>query len=151
MRDAQQTFDAQVRSHIYDVFVRNSMPPSVPDTATALMTTDERVSASYRRLHQAHALVLERGSLDVRLAFPFSAVPTSFPVRVGQRSYFSSCAWDALGIGAALHQDAEIDTCCADCGETLAISVTHGSLQRGEHVVHFAVPASAWWEDVVYT
>jgi len=61
VRDAQQPFDARVRVHIYEVLVQTGMPPSVPDAATALVTTDERVSASYRRLHEAHALVLEDG------------------------------------------------------------------------------------------
>src|SRR5437667_11759339 len=31
-------------------------------------------------------------------AAPFSAVPTAFPVKVGDRSYYGNCIWDALGI-----------------------------------------------------
>lgn len=81
----------------------------------------------------------------------FSAVPTPFRVRAGQDSYYGSCAWDALGIAAALGRDVEIETTCADCGTPMTVSVTGGAVSGGSSVAHFAVAASAWWEDVVYT
>jgi hypothetical protein len=36
------------------------------------------------------------------MANPFSAVPTPFLVRSGDRSWYGNCIWDALGIPAML-------------------------------------------------
>ena len=68
------------------------------------------------------------------------------------RSWFANCAWDALGIPAALHRDGLIDSECADCGEPLELEVRDGRLVRGgELLVHILVPARHWWDDIVFT
>jgi hypothetical protein len=33
----------------------------------------------------------------------------------------------------------------------MALSVTPDRVESGEGVAHFAVPASRWWEDIVFT
>ncbi len=43
------------------------------------------------------------------MAWPFSGVETLFQVSVSDKTYFANCAWDSLGIPAALHTDAEIE------------------------------------------
>ena len=54
---------------------------------------------------------------------PFSVVPTAYRVHAGGRWWYGNCAWDALGICAALHVDGRIETSCPDCGEPLAVEV----------------------------
>jgi hypothetical protein len=58
--------------------------------------------------------------------------------------------WDALGIPAMLHGDAEIRASCGDCG-TAAIVHVEGQEVRGEGLVHFALPVREWWNDIVFT
>ena len=81
----------------------------------------------------------------------FSAVPTPFLVEAGGRSWFANCAWDAFGIGAALHVDSSIFTECADCQSPLEIRVRNGRPDDEELVFHVLVPATAWWNDIGFT
>ena len=86
------------------------------------------------------------------MANPLSAVPTIFRVQTGEdASYWGNCIWDALGIIAMLGGDGRIDTSCPDCGDALELNVEAGKLQPTDAVVHFAVPAARWWQNIGYT
>lgn len=61
------------------------------------------------------------------------------------------CVWDALGIAAALAENAAIDTRCPDCGDELRLTVRDGTLDRSAYVVHFFVPAMNWYADLGFT
>lgn len=144
--------DLRIRNHVYASFTRAGAAPAPAETATALGLAEEDVAAAYRRLHDAHALVLEPGSTAIRMLNPFSAVPTPHRVEAAGRSWFANCAWDALGIPAALHADGTVRSGCADCGEPLELDVRDGRLARGaELLVHFVVPARRWWDDIAFT
>jgi Alkylmercury lyase len=113
---------------------------------------DAAVADSFRRLDEAHAIVLEPGTLDVWMAAPLSARPTGFRVRTADgRSYFGTCAWDGPGVLAMLGVDGTVDTVCHDCDEPLELEVRVGELRPIEAVAHFAVPAAKWWEDIGHT
>jgi hypothetical protein len=86
-----------------------------------------------------------------RAAAPFCAVPSNFRVRSKAVTYSAICIWDALGIAAALHQDATINAGCGDCGDPMKLEVKKNALARGEGVIHFAVPARNWWDNIGYT
>ena len=75
----------------YRTFADRGTPPSVDETAAALGSSAGDVAAAYRRLADAHAFVLAAGSLDVRLASPFSAVPTAFRVESERGAWWGSC------------------------------------------------------------
>ncbi len=112
----------------------------------------EEVEAAYLRLHEAHALVLRPGGTGIRMLNPFSAVETPHRVETGERSWFANCAWDALGIPAALREDARIESACPDCGDRLELEVRDGELVEGAGLlVHFVVPARSWWDDIAFT
>ena len=86
------------------------------------------------------------------MAHPFSGVITDYRAVIEGRSWWANCAWDALGILALLGQDGEIETLCAYSGADLAIAVRSGALDLDtDEVIHFAVPAARWWDDIGYT
>lgn len=143
--------DTRVRLHVYDRFIADGRPPSVAETAEALGEGEEEIAEAYRRLEQGHVIVLAPGTLDVWMANPLSAVPTSFRVETESGRYFGNCVWDAFGIPAMLGVDARVETSCPDCGETLTFSVRDGELEPVDAVAHFAVPAARWWENIAYT
>lgn len=144
--------DLLIRNEIYSSFVRTGTASAAAETAAAVGLAEDEVEAAYRRLHDAHALVLQPDGSGVRMLNPFSAVETAFRVEAGGRSWFANCAWDALGIPAALHADGTIESSCPDCGERLELEVRDGELVRGaELLVHFVVPARRWWDDIGFT
>jgi len=57
----------------------------------------------------------------------------------------------ALGVAAALHDDADVATTCGDCGEAMSLEVRDGAPLPQDCAIHFAVPAAHWWDDIVYT
>jgi hypothetical protein len=147
-----EAFDLDVRRHVYFGIVANGHPPTVTETAAAFERMVPEVEASYRRLHDAHALVLHPASVDIRFANPFCFVPTPHLVRAGGRAWTGTCAWDALGIPAALHIDGEIESECACCGEPATLRVVNGELVEGaDLLVHILVPARRWWDDIGFT
>jgi hypothetical protein len=67
-------------------------------------------------------------------------------------SYWANCAWDMLGIPAALHADADVGAEYAEDGSPARLSVEDGRLRgEGGGFVHFPLPLRRWYEDLVFT
>lgn len=145
---ATETFDNDVRLELYRFFVENARPPVAAELATKLGARPIEVEQSLRRMHDAHVLVLAPSTPYVWMANPFSAVPTPYRAHVGDKSYFGSCIWDSLGIVAFLGGTGRVVAKCGDCGEDLAIEVRDGDLHTTGYLVHYAVPAAQWWDDI---
>ena len=146
------TFDLDVRRVVYARVAANGRPPTVAEAAVELSRGEDEIAAAYRRLHDAHALVLFPDSLDVWIANPFCFAPTPHHVTAGGHTWTGTCAWDALGIPAALHADGLVETECVCCDEPLVLEVADGELTRGaDLLVHFVVPARRWWDDTGFT
>ena len=136
--------DLELRNATYARFVELGRAPE-PDE----LGPPTEVVAGWRRLHEARALVLDGDA--IRMANPFSAVPTPFLVEAAGRAWYANCAWDAFGICAALDADGRVETTCADCGERLVIEVRDRQPDDTSLLFHCLVPAAYWWDDLVYT
>ena len=144
--------DLDVRRHVYFSVVANGRPPTTAEASAALGMSPDEIAAAYRRLHDAHALVLHPDTNDVWMANPFCFAPTPHRVRSGGRTWTGTCCWDALGIPGALHADGEVATECACCGDALELVVRAGELVEGADLLcHVLVPAGRWWDDIGFT
>lgn len=146
-----EALDRDVRQFVFRHFVEEARPPSTTETARALGISPADSSAAYQRLAASRVLVLEPGTNDIRMANPLSAVPTAFPVSIAGKRYHGNCVWDALGTVAMLGGTGTVESECACCGEPLPLEIERLELRPVEGVVHFAVPAAHWWDDIVYT
>jgi hypothetical protein len=144
-------FDTQVKLAIYRHFAAHAARPRLADIAAAVEAPPAAVRDAYQSLARNRVLVLEADGETIRMAPPFSGVPTQHQVQIGPRRYFANCAWDALGIPAALHAAADVYSRCEQSGEPLHIRVREGRPRPEPCVIHFAVPAAHWWADIVYT
>jgi hypothetical protein len=143
--------ELELRRLTYALFVELGRAPSADEVASAAGSTRGEVETYWRRLHEQHALVLDPATDELRMANPFSAVPTPFRVHADGRSWYANCAWDAIGICAALHVDGRIDTSCSDCGEPLDFDVRDEQPSDESLLFHCLVPAAQWWDDIVFT
>jgi hypothetical protein len=151
----------QVRAFVYSHFAETTHPPSVDETAAHFNITAEEAGEFYKELHNRHALFLEPNTLAIRMANPFSGIATDFKVRANGKTYFANCAWDMLGIPAALHCDAVIDAVCTESNETVQLEIRDGKIAPaavpgGEDaalslLVHFPLPFAHWYDDLVFT
>lgn len=144
--------DQRVRLHIYDRFLAEGRPPTTAETADALGIATDESEAAYQRLEDNRVIVLAPGTTNVWMANPLSAVPTRFRVVTDDgRSWWGNCVWDGLGILAMIGSDGMVDSSCPDCGDKIELRVAGGELQPVDAVIHFAVPAARWWENIAFT
>ena len=90
-------------------------------------------------------------TLDILIANPFSGVETSFRVYADRKTYYANCAWDSLGIPAALYTDADIEAACSQSGQAISLQVRNGQISTSDVLVHFLVPFQHWYDDLVFT
>ena len=143
--------DLAVRQAIYDHTLRAGRPPLSAQVASALGVDPAAAAAAFARLAAAHVIVLQPEGGAILMANPFSAVPTPFPVETARQRYYGNCIWDALGAADMLGEDAQIETACGCCGQPLALAVRAGVLAAPPSVVHFALLAARWWDNIVFT
>ena len=146
--------DAQaigLRNMTWGLFVELGRAPSAQEVAQAAELSSAEVEAVWRHLHREHELVLDPITNEIRMAIPFSAVPTAYRVHAAGRWWYGNCAWDAIGICAALHADGRIETSCPDCGESIAVEVHKRRVDDESLLFHSLVPAARWWDDIVFT
>lgn len=150
MDQTLQELDRHVREFAYDIAMQRGSPPTLAETSAALSIPLEDVHSAFQRLAEGHILVLQPENGEILMANPFSAVPTPFLVELETFSCFGNCIWDALGIAAMLKRDARIKTACGDCGTAMELSIVNGQVKGDQGIIHFALPALRWWEDIVF-
>ncbi len=143
--------DLHLRNSTYGLFVELGRAPTTEEVAITMGWTVVDVAAGWRRLHDTHALVLQEGVDEIRMANPFSAVPTAYRVNAAGRWWFANCAWDAFGILAALGVHGRIESSCPDCLDPILIEVKNEVPDQGELVFHCLVPARSWWDEIAFT
>lgn len=143
-----ESIDNAVRVEVYRHFVQEGRPPVPAEVAETLALDQAAVEASFHRLADGHVLVLAPGTPYIWMANPLSAVPTPFLVEAADRTWFGNCIWDALGVVAMLGGSGSVRTWCPDCHKRLEVSVEDDALISGEGIVHYAVSAAHWWDDI---
>jgi alkylmercury lyase len=144
-------FDTAIKLTVYQAIIETERAPSVVEVAERAGASREAVGEAFRRLAGQRALVLEPDGATIRMAMPFSGVATPHRVHAGGRRYYANCAWDALGVPAALRAPAVVESRCGWSGEPIWLEVGAHGLAPAPSVAHFAVPAVHWWKDIVYT
>ncbi len=135
-----------LRNRTYAAFVDRGRAPLAYE-----LGDEARIRAGWRSLHEVHALVLDPDTGEIRMANPFSAVPTPYRVQADERWWYANCAWDAFGILAAFDVDGRVEGTCPDCGEPYAVNVADRRISRPDLLFHCVVPAARWWDDIVFT
>jgi len=148
-------FKNRVRVRVYQLFLEFGRCPCRAELAADLGCSARDIAEAYHELAVAHTLVLQPASGEVLMANPLSAVPTPFAVETqgatGQRSWYGNCIWDALGVIAMLNSDGHVLASCGCCGESITVGVHNGEVSsHPPGVVHFALPARRWWDDIVF-
>lgn len=144
--------ETAIKMNIYQTILETTKVPSADEVARFLGVSIDEVVHAFQNLHQKRLLVAEPDEpMKIRMAPPFSGIEAQFAVRMGEKTSYANCAWDALGVPAALHNDAVVETTDAQTGEVVRIHVRDQRPIAQDCAIHFAVPAVRWWDDIVYT
>jgi len=136
---------------VYEHFAAAGRRPSADDVAARVGVSVPEVREVFARLRVQRVLVLEADGDSIRMAPPFSGVETQHRVTAGGVSYYANCAWDALGIPAALHRPATVHSRCEQSLEPLTLAVSEQGPEASDWRFHCVVPAAQWWDDIVFT
>lgn len=141
-----------VRTFIYEHFVATTKAPTVAAIADHFALSEAEAAALLHALHDQHAIFLEAEGTVIRIANPFSAVPTDFVTAIGDKRYWANCAWDSLGVVVATGANAaRIYTTCAADQQPLLIEVVDGAVVDNGALAHVLVPFRHWYDDMVFT
>lgn len=141
-----------LRRCVYDITLARGIPPTIAELCDAVSAAErDDVRSALARLAAGRVIVLQPASGEILMVPPFSAVPTPFVVETSRHSAYANCAWDALGIPSMLREPARIRTACGCCGDAIDLTVTLHEPPDADHLVHFAVAAAHWWDDIVFT
>ena len=141
----------EVRLYVFREAAATAHIPQAPEIGRALGRPEPDVRAALHALAAGKVLILAPNDGAIWAANPFCAVPSGFRVTAAGKRYWGICIWDALGIAAAVGSDAVITAPCGDCGLGMTLELRDGHLARQEGVVHFAVPAHQWWDNIGFT
>lgn len=143
--------DIRIKLAIYQHFAETGRPPGPDEVAARAGTDVSTVTDAYPRLQAQRAIVLGPDGTSIRMALPFSGVATQHVVEVDGTRYFANCAWDSLGIPAALRRPGIVRSRCEQSGEPLRLEVGLEGPGPSDWLFHCAVPAAHWWDDIVFT
>ena len=144
--------DTKVKLAIYEITAETGWVPNSGQVTDKIGIGEREVLNAFGRLHAKRLLLPEPNDpTRIRMAPPFSGVPTKFPVEANGKTFYANCVWDAYGIAAALHCNAISRASDGYTGEPLTLEVKNGRPVLKSYVAHFAVPAAHWWDDLVFT
>jgi hypothetical protein len=116
-----------VRRYILAQYPLRGQAPTVQEISQALDLTPDATKTILQRLHELDMLGLDPEASSIRLAYPFSSVPTPYVVKFDQwpeaKTVYAQCAIDALGMAFMLRRDLSITSACASCAKAIAITV----------------------------
>src|SRR5438132_12622859 len=154
-RSAADSLARDARKFVFDYFVEQAVPPVLEQIMERYRLRREEAFAVLKGLEEARHLKLVPGTQRILMAFPFSAVATPFRVTrpvIGRR-YYANCAWDAVAFHSMLHEIIRIEGRCHHCAEPISIELAGGKSRASPRgpLVHLALPAAQWWDDIVIT
>lgn len=151
MSDAED--DREVRIAIARSIKTRGKIPTIAAVAADMGQDVATVDAAFARLIEGRVFIPRKDSHEIYSYNPFCVEPTDFYVTAAGRVWFGICAWDALGIPAALGETGVIETHCADCGEELVVEVDAdgGTDEQTWTVMQVGVPARDFWKDIYFT
>ena len=149
MTDAE--LDREVRIAIARSIKTRGKIPTIAAVAADIGKDLAAVDASFARMIEGHVFIPAKDSHEIYAYDPFCVGPTDFFVTAAGRVWFGICAWDALGIPAMLGGDATIDASCGCCNSRMVLQVAGGKLGVHQGIIHLAVPARHWYDDIAFT
>lgn len=143
--------NATLHCPIVKDFVERGCAPSVQALAERFRVSREEMSAAMQALAEYHGVVLHPNSDEVWVIHPFSTAPTGFVCEAGERQWWGNCAWCSLGVARLAGGTCTIRTSLGMTGRQVTVRVENGELLDKDYVVHFPIPMTKAWDNVIYT
>lgn len=150
MRGDLSEFQEKVRSALTQQIAERGHAPSNDQLAASLGCSRHEIEEALLALHSSHSLLLHPHKLEPWVVHPFSLYPASCWVQVGDRGYWATCLYCALGIASALKVDADIFTRFGGESEQCVVRVRDQDIMEKDLVFHLSTPMMKWWDNVIH-
>ncbi len=141
--------------YVMDYIVTHGFAPTASIIADAFDTNTDTVKQALQALEEYHGVVLDSDTSEILAMHPFSDKPTNFWVTTKAGQWWGNCAWCSLGAAWLLQQrtgdDVTIVTTLGGDAEKVFIDIVDGEISNKDLYVHFPVPMTKAWENVIYT
>jgi hypothetical protein len=131
--------------------VDTGVAPTLAELAEHFELPAAKVRTALEALAADHGVVLHPGSARIWVAHPFANFPTGHVLRRGDRVWWSNCAWCSLGAAQLLGGEISIFAPLDGEERQVELRVHDGRLLDDGYVVHFPVPMTRAWDNVIYT
>lgn len=146
------TTHGQLHAAILQHIIEHGMAPEVGALSERFGVPEERMITALHALAEYHGVVLHPHAPKVWIIHPFALAPTNFLVRAQDGGeWWGNCAWCSLGAAALLNRDVTITTTLGANRRQVDLHVRDGRLIETDYVVHFPIPMTQAWDNVVYT
>lgn len=132
-------------------FLKHQRPPTMAELSVFFGCDATTARTGLRALAQDHGVVLQPVTDEIWICHPFSAAPTTCVVASGPKKWWGNCMWCSLGLVHLVQDTCTIETRLGGIGELVTLRVEDGRLDDPDYVVHFPIPMSKAWDNVIYT
>lgn len=140
-----------LHSKILQFIIDNGFGPEIAELTSMLHVAEPEVIKALNALQDYHGVVLHPNNSRIWVIHPFSLAPTNFTVRTAEKAYWGNCAWCSLGVAALLNCDVTITTMLGADRHQVDIHIQNGKLVENDFYVHFPIPMTKAWDNVIYT
>ncbi len=140
-----------LHSTILQFIIQHGYGPDLTDLTGLLDASETQVADALKALQDYHGVVLHPNTARIWVIHPFSLAPTSFVVQTAHGEWWGNCAWCSLGVAALLNQDVSITTTLGADRQQVSIHIQNGQIVESGYVVHFPIPMTQAWDNVIYT
>jgi hypothetical protein len=142
--------DQDLRGLLTRMIAERGHAPDIGELAASAGMSEAEAEAALRRLHDAHALLLQPHKCEPWAVHPFALSPGSCWVETREHGYWANCLYCGLGIAAAIGTDADVTTRLGGEARTALYRVRGGRLLDTDGVFHLSTPAARWWDNVIH-
>jgi len=143
--------NSSLHHHIITHIVEQGRAPKAVEIADAFGVSREQVVRALIELQDYHGVVLHPSSSEVWVMHPFSTTPTNFWLESESGGWWGNCAWCSLGAASLLSRDLTITTTLGAEKKQVVIDVKNGRISDENLFIHFPVPMTKVWDNVIYT
>ena len=140
-----------LHSTIIQFIIDKGYAPDAEELADLLQSSVREIEKALHVLADYHGVVLHPNSSKIWVIHPFSLAPTNFLLRSGSGEWWGNCAWCSLGVAALLKRNLTITTTLGADSKQVTIHIENGKLLERNYVVHFPIPMTKAWDNVIYT
>jgi alkylmercury lyase len=118
-------FSDTIARQAFRSLLEGGSPLTVSALARRAQTDEGLVTETFEKLRRAGRAEIDD---DGRLVgvFGLTLRPTQHHLKLGDRQFFVWCAFDSVGIPAALGQSASVTSECAHCGKRISLDIMNG-------------------------